>query len=381
MMNSNIEHNRYDRQERIKGWRQQSLAQARVVIVGAGALGNELIKNLALLGVGKMVIIDFDHIDISNLSRTVLFREQDIGRPKSEVAAVRAREINPEIDARHLVADVFHDIGMGLYHHADLVVGCLDNIAARSHIGICCALTGVPFLDGGMWDLGGEVRWFLPGEQACFECTLSEIDKQHAFERRSCTGFKVADPSSETFVPSTITTASIIGGFLSQETARLLCGWDVAGGEALVYNGLTGAMHRSKLARQPDCPYHSPYREIIELGQGAETMTGRELLARAKKDLGDAPIIELGRDLLASLSCAKCNTTEEVNTLLGKVDESRAKCPICGGWRTPNILSRLGDDNPLCDRALDELGVPAGEILAVRTNEKIMMYELKLFIV
>src|SRR6185436_1639963 len=83
---------RYARHRLIEGWDQERLAAARVLVAGAGAIGNEVIKLLALLGVGNILIVDFDHIEISNLTRSMLFRDADIGKSKALVAAERARE-------------------------------------------------------------------------------------------------------------------------------------------------------------------------------------------------------------------------------------------------------------------------------------------------
>jgi adenylyltransferase/sulfurtransferase len=84
---------RYDRQQRIDGWDQKALQAARVMVVGAGAIGNELIKNLALLGVGHLLIIDFDRVEASNLSRTVLFQHSHLGQSKAQRAAGEAAAI------------------------------------------------------------------------------------------------------------------------------------------------------------------------------------------------------------------------------------------------------------------------------------------------
>src|SRR5215472_7394542 len=88
---------RYSRLRLISWWRQERLAAARVLVVGAGALGNEVIKNLALVGAGTVYVIDFDTVEPSNLSRSVLFRAEDGGQAKAVVAAWRARELNPDI--------------------------------------------------------------------------------------------------------------------------------------------------------------------------------------------------------------------------------------------------------------------------------------------
>src|SRR6266436_7347653 len=88
---------RFARFEAIQWWKQSLLREARVLVVGAGALGNEVVKNLALLGVGNVIIVDMDSIELSNLSRSVLFRESDEGRPKAQRAAIAAREIYGEM--------------------------------------------------------------------------------------------------------------------------------------------------------------------------------------------------------------------------------------------------------------------------------------------
>ena len=90
---------RYSRLRLIGWWDQERLASARVLVVGAGALGNEVLKNLALVGIGTVLIVDFDEIEKSNLARSVLFRTSDCGRPKAEVAAESMREMNPDTNA------------------------------------------------------------------------------------------------------------------------------------------------------------------------------------------------------------------------------------------------------------------------------------------
>ena len=365
---------RYARQTLIHGWNQSALSAASLLVIGAGALGNETLKNLALLGVGHVLILDFDTIETSNLSRTVLFRDADVGLPKARVAAERVRKINPEMRVEALCGNVFYDIGLGFFRHADLVIGCLDNIAARSHVGVCCSLAGTPYLDGGMWGLGGEVRWFLPGETACFECTLTEEDRRQASERRSCTGLRRDDP--ERTIPTTINTAAIIGGLLSQEAARLLCGGDVGGGEAFVYNGQTARMHRSTLPRKPDCPYHAPYHDVVELDDTADTLSAASLLDRARADLGNGGILELGRDFLQSFHCSRCDNAEEVNQSIGVVPESRSRCQTCGSERTARIISRVEPNDAVASRTLAHLGIPPGEVVAVRNHQQTVLFEL-----
>ena len=100
------------------------MQNARVLVIGAGALGNEVIKNLALMGIGNLFIIDFDNIEAANLSRSVLFRETDNRRSKAEVAAARAKAINPGINVQYLNGDVTAALGLGIIRRMDAIVGC-----------------------------------------------------------------------------------------------------------------------------------------------------------------------------------------------------------------------------------------------------------------
>src|SRR5215203_1979331 len=118
---------RFDRFKLIGWWDQARLARAKVLVIGAGALGNEIIKNLALLGIGNVLIADLDRIENSNLSRSVLYRAGDNGKPKAEVAARAAKEIYPDINVHFFHGDIIHSLGLGVYRWADVVIGGLDN--------------------------------------------------------------------------------------------------------------------------------------------------------------------------------------------------------------------------------------------------------------
>src|SRR3954463_8917044 len=88
---------RFARLEAIDWWDQELVRAARILVVGAGALGNEVIKNLALLGVGHVIVADMDHVELSNPSRSILFRSEDEGRSKADCAARAARTIYPDL--------------------------------------------------------------------------------------------------------------------------------------------------------------------------------------------------------------------------------------------------------------------------------------------
>src|SRR5262245_40479468 len=198
---------RFSRLEAIQWWDQSRLREARVLIIGAGALGNEVIKNLSLLGIGNLIIADMDRIELSNLSRSVLFRASDEGLPKAECAARAAREIYPEIEATALVANVLASVGLGWFRWADVVVGALDNREARVFVNSACAMVGRPWIDGGIEVLQGVARGFAPPSTACYECTMSTVDWDLLNKRRSCS-LLARRALASNGTPTTPTTAS-----------------------------------------------------------------------------------------------------------------------------------------------------------------------------
>lgn len=389
-----METDRYARQKLIEWWDQERLRSASILVAGAGALGNEVLKNLALLGVGQVLVVDFDRIEPSNLSRTGLFRESDIGRPKVEVAGEAVTALNPDVTVETLYGDVFYDVGLGYYRHRTLVIGCLDNLAARSQVGRSCGLAGVPYLDGGIWSLGGEVRWFSTSEGPCFDCMLSAEDREHASERRSCTGFRLVDEQETQHVSTLVTTAAIIAGMLVQEAVKYLCGYPITAGKAIVYNGQVLTLHRAELTRNPRCSSsHSPYQKVIELAAPVTQMTARQLFSLARAALksdgqgtmeaasappgGDQGLsLQLGRDFLLELRCLRCGRAQEVNQHWDKVLEQERICPFCGAARHAEVIRALDEQSLYIDRPLSTLGVPPGEVLAVYAGNDLLLFEL-----
>ena len=139
---------RFSRLRLITWWNQETIAAARVLVVGAGALGNEILKNLALVGFRDVVVLDLDNIEISNLSRSILFSESDIGRAKATVAAASMQRILPGSRAVGLRANVVSGIGLGVFDWADVVIGGLDNREARLWLNRACWRMNRSFIDG-----------------------------------------------------------------------------------------------------------------------------------------------------------------------------------------------------------------------------------------
>lgn len=153
---------RYSALKLIPWWQHDKIRGARIMVVGAGALGNEVLKNLALLGIGHIFIVDFDDIEASNLSRSVLFRPEDKGKSKAESAAGKIKELNPDVFVAFHNGNVITGIGLGIIRRMDLVIGCVDNIEARLFINEACWSLDKPWINGGIEAMQGVVDVFVP---------------------------------------------------------------------------------------------------------------------------------------------------------------------------------------------------------------------------
>ena len=248
---------RFARFELMAWWDQRRLSAAKILLIGAGALGNEILKNLALLGVGNVFVADLDVVETSNLSRSVLFREEDCGRPKSQVATQRAAAIYPDIRLQPFQGNIVYELGLGVYRWADVILGALDNREARVAINRAAARAGKIWIDGAIERLDGVARVFDPACGPCYECTMNEIDWKMLEARRSCSLLS-RDELVQGKVPTTPTTASIIAGIQCQEAVKLIHGLETLAGRGFVFEGMSHQSHVVAYTRKEDCPAHDP---------------------------------------------------------------------------------------------------------------------------
>lgn len=215
-----INQSRYSRLEIINWWDQEILSKSKVLVIGCGALGNEIIKNLAMLGVGNIFVVDLDLVEESNLTRSVLFRKGDLGMPKAQVAAIRANEINDEINVKYFNGNVF-EIGLNVFRNMDVVICGLDNREARLFVDRSCWKVNVPWIDGAIEVLSGVARMFIPPDGVDYQSTMSEVDFTLLNKRRSCMLLGL-DDIQQGKIPTTPTIASIIAGIQVQEAVKFL---------------------------------------------------------------------------------------------------------------------------------------------------------------
>jgi molybdopterin/thiamine biosynthesis adenylyltransferase len=370
-----LEEGRFARLESIEWWNQSLLAQARILVVGAGALGNEIIKNLALLGAGNLVIVDMDSVELSNLSRSVLFRADDEGKPKAIAAAAAASSIYPGMRVQPIVGNVLADVGLGYFRWAQVVAGALDNREARVFVNSACARVGRPWFDGGIEVLQGVVRGFAPPATACYECTMSQVDWDLLNKRRSCS-LLARRALAERGTPTTPTIASIIGGIQTQEIVKQLHGLPALVGRGFVFEGNTHNSYAVSYQVSPDCTWHDPPCEV-DAANDIDSNTRLETVWQlAAGRLGGVDAIDLSRDMVEHLECAVCGRRERVLVGLDKVTEQQALCSGCGSERTPRFFHSLSADSDLLAKTIGEIGLPRWDILWARRGEQAIGIEV-----
>lgn len=355
---------RYSRLRLIAWWDQARLAAARVLVVGAGALGNEVLKNLALVGVGTIFVVDCDTVERTNLARSVLFRASHCGRPKVEVAAAALRELNPDCRVVPLHGNVLTDVGLGLFRHCDLTIGCLDNREARLWVNRACWKVGRPWIDGGIQEINGVCKVFVPPDSACYECAMTERDYQLINLRYSCPLLSREDLLAGK-VPTAPTIASLIGAMQVQEALKLLHGLPVEAGSAFVFNGVSNRSYSTKLPFRPDCLSHETLPPPLPLPLSARRNTAADLFAALPGSPDAGPWeLRLDRDLVVSFDCV-CGHNEPVLRPVFQVRQSAATCPACGETRSAQRTAAVYSASPLAQQTLATLGVPPFDIVRV----------------
>ena len=376
LKSSDFEEDRYGRLRLIPWWDQDRLKNATIMVVGAGAIGNELVKNLTLLGIGKILIFDMDSIESTNLTRSILFRAKDVGRYKAEVAAERAHEINPDVKTKAFVSNIIDDVGLGVFRRMDVVLGGLDNREARLAINQACYHVNKPWIDGAIEALNGFARVFVPGHGACYECTMTETDWMLINKRKSC-ALLTHQQMSEGKIPTTPTSSSVIAGIQVQEMLKLLHsdrGLPTLAGKGFVFNGLTHDSFVVEYQQKDDCMSHDIYDAIVEKPWSVRTMTLRELLENIRTDLGDKAVIDFDRDIATHAHCS-CGNIKDLYSPVHKLKGESLVCPECGATMQFDTIHTIHGDEDFLEKTLFDIGIPLLHIICGRVGMNALYYE------
>ncbi|KAK5983462.1 SUMO-activating enzyme subunit [Trichostrongylus colubriformis] len=164
------------------GWKEKEAAKfegKRVLVVGAGGIGCELLKNLALTGFKDIHVVDMDTIDVSNLNRQFLFRREHVGRSKAEVASAAIRQLRPDIKITYDLDSIFSSkFNLPFFQQFFLVMNALDNRAARNHVNRMCLAAKIPLIESGSSGYLGQVRPIVRDRTECYECVTKPAQEK-----------------------------------------------------------------------------------------------------------------------------------------------------------------------------------------------------------
>lgn len=361
---------RYDRQERIWWWDQARLRSATVLVVGAGALGNEIVKNLSLIGVGSTHVVDMDHIEHSNLSRCALFREEHEGENKALALASAAQAMNPDVEVTGWPVRVQH-LGSAFLARFDLVLGALDNREARLWVNAACRRLGIDWIDGAIEGLQGLARVFAPSGP-CYECTLGEVDLANLAHRRSCTLLS-AEEMSGGRTPTNATTAAIVAGVQVQEAVKLLVGRrDLVRliGRVWRYDGDTMDTTVVEYIENPDCLAHDD--AILEFDGATSASSFQQLVEEVPGGEADAEVaVYLFDDLVVIERCLTCTTVGPTIGLRGCLPAGAATCPSCATERRVSSTSAMSPGDDLWTESWTMWHWPREELVCVRVGARV----------
>jgi adenylyltransferase/sulfurtransferase len=236
---------RYSRQiilPHMGGKGQRRLLGSKVLIVGAGGLGSPAALYLAAAGVGRLGIVDFDAVELSNLHRQILHRTLDVGRPKTESARDALHALNPDIELRLHQEQLTSENALEILGPYDVVVEGSDNFATKYLVNDACVFLGKPMVLGAVYQLEGQASVFLPGQGPCYRCIFPEPPPPGAVPSCQEAGVLGAVPG-------------LIGCIQATETIKLLLGTgETLAGRLLVYDALSMRFMELAIERDPECP-------------------------------------------------------------------------------------------------------------------------------
>ena len=270
---------------------QLKLKAGKVLMIGTGGLGAPLGLYLAAAGVGKIGIVDFDTVDVTNLQRQVIHGTKDIGRPKLDSAAERMADINPHIEIQKYETRLSSENALELFKDYDVVVDGTDNFPTRYLVNDACVLLDKPNVYGSIFRFEGQATVFHHKGGPCYRCLYPEPPPPGLVP--SC-----AEGGVLGILPA------LIGSIQATETVKLLIGkGETLSGRLVLYDALNMRFRELKLRRNPECPVcgdHPTVRELIDYEQfcgipqqqettmaasGVPEITVTEL--KAKLDAGD----------------------------------------------------------------------------------------------
>lgn len=217
---------------------QEKLISSQVLICGVGGLGSPVALYLAAMGIGHIGLIDGDTVSLSNLNRQLLYSPADVGRLKVEVAEEQLHRLNPQISVSAYAQTLTEDNAARLISGFDIIVDCLDSLAARFILNDACILQDKPFVHAGVSGLSGQIMTVIPHKSPCLRCLLPGSDSGE--EQTNVKGVLGA-------------TAGAIGSIQATEVFKYLLGLPLNDRGLLIYDGIRSSLQNITVKPDPGC--------------------------------------------------------------------------------------------------------------------------------
>jgi molybdopterin/thiamine biosynthesis adenylyltransferase len=330
-----MDSDRYLRHSLIDWFSQEDVRAARIAVIGAGAVGNEVVKNLTLLGVGAIDVYDFDQVEIHNLTRSIFLRESDVGAAKAAAVVARAREVDPGVALRAVEGDFWRTLRLSHLAGCNAAVCCVDNFEARLHLNQMCLIAGVDLVNAAIDSRFVTLETFPfagDGIPSCYECHLPHSAYQRIAERYSC-GWLRRAAFAERRIPTTTITASIAGALAASAALRLGATRERAA-QRVFFDTIGGASTVTTLDRQPECAGCGMFaRRPRVVAAGNDWVRGLSDATQSSGTLADS-VLRLSDPLITDWQCANCGDhsggVAYVDRRAADFDDGITVCRACG---------------------------------------------------
>jgi len=198
---------------------QRKIRSATVLLAGAGAIGNEVSKNLSMLGLGRLFIVDRDTVELSNVSRMIFFEPSDIGKNKAEILAQNVHRRYPFVETSAYRGDL-ESMPLKLYLDSDVIISGLDNLVSRIYLSQISRKYSIPLIDGGIMGLNARVQSYVSSDDACPICIFPSSQYSNIVGLRNpCDA-----PLEQQTVPSFSTSISLVSSIIAHEVIKIILG-------------------------------------------------------------------------------------------------------------------------------------------------------------
>ncbi len=369
--------------ETLQGLDRNRLARARILLIGLGAIGSNILQNLALLGVGHVDLVDMDELDPSNFTRSPTARRAALEStskplPKAREAALAfLQQSYAEQPVARYAVERIEALGLGPFRDATVCVSAVDSFEVRGSICDSARLCGTPLVETGFWGSEGHISVFPndDSEAACFRCWIPT-----GRGRAPCSVYAAA-VASEGKVPATQTIAALTAAYASDAIVSAVHGTFPLAGKALTFDVHSGQSRILTITRNRKCPgEHQSYGPIVDINVRASECVAEIL--EAAKAVSESPRLLLPETFTESAPCERCGARVVVNQLWRDITKApRCKsCPETAPAKTALLknVTRVGVDDPLARMRARRLGIAAATLLKVEDVESQVTHVVQL---